>query len=451
MTRRERLEAENNKAHDKEGKPDKIRKTPPPGAVVPWFWSLPGLKYHIWNASRNKLDQVPAVGRRQRPHARMELLEKEIIFYEAQLPIVVLIVNKIGGSAKSFTAAMTGQIVAQLTKGNPLLLPSTRDNDTSTTAEYTGISADKAMTISRYYGLVRGGFSAKQIAELIPRTPFGLRVLTEDPEGAIGDEASTIPTGEYRQAIEMARSISQLVIKDGGCDSISYDSIALEAARLADVMVFVGTPGKMMTVKKIAANIHRFQTDLRGNNVRPTSPQVRRSGDQIPTAEKASNSVVLITGVDKKEGPADYEHYTMRADAAGNLTSIGFNGRVMTIPFLKSLKRRKQKDRDNVVVTPGQLTFKERLAYLEFIREIYVTAAELQGFPYRFDPADPTPIARVLEKSDDELREYFGGNKSASPQTSSVRSFESYRHTTEQHNGLGYPSQPSPTAVGHNR
>lgn len=403
-TRQERLGTMRTQGEPKKAKAMKI---PPTEAIIPWLWSVSGIRYHVWRRLRNDLDQVPPVGWRQRPHSEVELLEKEITFYAANVHITVVFVNKVGGAGKSFTAAMVGQIWAQITGRHPLLMPSTTATDTSTTAMYAGISAEKALTISRFYRLVERPVAPDVLKNLIPRTPFGMGVITEDPDGEIGDAASSIEINMWRKSTDVAKKMSDLLLLDLGNDSIDDDSIVLEAARQADVICFVGNPDKQITLEKIAANIHRYQTDLRGEGVTDLRVGSRRTGSQISTQEKTANSIVLISGVAKGQGPADYAEYTMRRGDKGSISSIGFDGVILTIPFLRSLKNKKRRDRRNIVADPTKLTLAERRAYLELIREICVTAAELQGFPYRFDPANSDPIARILAKTDDELVGYY--------------------------------------------
>ncbi|GEM_PF-4414152 len=379
----------------------KVKSKAPAGAIIPWFWSIPGIRYHIVRRARNRLDDVPEVGKRQRPQAILSRLRDEIGFYAVNIDAKFSFENGVGGSSKSYLAVLFGQYLASIAPVKPLVLPATRSPFNAATGKYAGIDPSESLSVSRYYAMA-GTMPDRQLRKKIPRTKFGLMVVTEDPTGEIGSAASTISIDDYRLKVAAGERISDALFLDSGNDDPGSESLVLESARLSDVIVVVATPLKPLSLDGIAQNIGVLLTDPTGPTVKKAGPGVRRSGAEISTHEKASRCLVIISGVEPGEKPKDYEKYTMRADASGrSFTSIGFEGVILTLRKHRMSRRTHR----SLVINPRKLTLEEEIEVATALVTMYRMAAQNQGFPYVYDPARPDPTGVILELEEDTSRD----------------------------------------------
>ncbi|HVS58588.1 MAG TPA: hypothetical protein VHD60_02490 [Candidatus Saccharimonadales bacterium] len=316
-------------------------------------------------------DLVPALSKREQSTYDIWTLENRLRFLAERLQITVSFVNIKGGASKTTTAIYVGSIISNLTRRVVYLLPATQATATSTAALNAGIAPSDTLTVSEFSRLYQQLGSYRAVSSYVTPTPAGLRVISEDSE--IGVDANTEFGKEHFQHVASTlHSSVDVLLFDTGNDDVKVGSVVLEAVRRSDVIVFTATADKPVTLEKLGPTIGLYMTDLRAEQNVNLQDGASRSEQQISTREKASNSLVVVSGLTAKEKPDDYKKYAYHHRRGNATQPTGFEGKVFTIPRDKHMAT-------NIVADVHKISAAAYLAYLRLCVAIYENAAELRG------------------------------------------------------------------------
>jgi hypothetical protein len=311
--------------------------------------------------------------------------EEYILYREAwlrylvsQMQITICFVNVKGGASKSTIAVYIGSIISDLTRRTVFLLPATQATETSTTALYAGIDLDDTLTVGEFAAKFEELGDYRKVSGLVPRTPYGLAVISEDPDDDVDVNV------EFRRAefVNVYRTLYPSVdamLLDTGNDTINLDSVSLEAVRVADVMVVPATVGNEATLEKSSSTINKYRSAPPTEENIPAGTGAVRSGAEIAIREKALNSVVVFSKAKPGQTADDYVKFTKRRDRKGNVLgeiggdAEGFVGDIHLIPEDERIGKNVRADLNAI---DRNTTY---VALLDTAIAIYEKAAELKG------------------------------------------------------------------------
>jgi len=356
----------------KRRKPQNEPRQAPAGVPIPQD-GLPALLYWF-NKRAGRPDWVPKPNKKEQFANEVMGLEDRLRYLADNMQITVSFLNVKGGSSKTTTSIYVGSIITDVTKLTGYVLPATAATETCTAALKAGLAPEETLSISEFVQRCGTLQSYRDLSRLVKPTPWGLRVIAEDPVNEVSLD-SRFSRRRFREISETLRRNADLVIYDTGNDNINRTSVPLEAARNSDVLVFTATADTPETLEKLSYTMRRYLTD------EVTKPQQEAGDDdirmegQIPTVEKASRSLVVISRVSKKETAQDYVDFTKQRDKYGTvIKDIGFDGDIIVVPDDPYLA-----NKDNVVADLDAIRSETYRAYLRLAVAIYEKAAELRG------------------------------------------------------------------------
>jgi len=341
----------------------------PPGKPIP----QKGLRKVLYGVNKTfgRPDIVPKLSRREQFKYDRRTLEDRLRFLAERLQITVSFVNIKGGASKTTTAIYVGSIISNLTRRIVYLLPATQATATSTAALNAGISPSDTLTVSEFSRKYQELGSYREVSRYVTPTPAGLRVISEDSEVGV-DTSNEFGKEHFVHVASTLHSSVDVLLFDTGNDDVKVGSVVLEAVRRSDVIVFTATADKLVTLEKLGPTIGLYMTDLR--TVKNVDLQVGklRAEEEISTPEKASNSLVVVSGLTAKEKSEDYEGYAARHRQGNVVSPTGFQGKLFTVPRDKFMAK-------HIVADIHRINAHTYLAYLRLCVAIYEKAAELRG------------------------------------------------------------------------
>jgi MinD-like ATPase involved in chromosome partitioning or flagellar assembly len=346
---------------EKQSKPERVA---PEGVPIPTM-GLPAARY--WLHRRfGRPDKVPRLNKLEQFEFEVGCLEQRLRSLAEKMQITICFLNVKGGSSKTTTSIYIGSIIADVTKLTGYVLPATTATETCNAAQVAGVDPQDTLSISQFAATYQTLESYRDLSRLVRPTQFGLRVIAEDPvtEVSLDNKFSRM---RFRQVAETLRRNADFVIYDTGNDNVARNSVPLEAARGSDVIVFTATASNPETLEKLSFTMRNYLTD----DGKP-SGGLDWTQVQLPTAQKASKSIVVISRTGSKQGPSDFVPYVKHRDRRGTVIGdIGFDGDILTVPedpFVAG----------NIVANLREIQPETYLAYLELAVAIYENAAELR-------------------------------------------------------------------------
>jgi cellulose biosynthesis protein BcsQ len=367
----------------KQPKTAKPKRQAPPNAQLP-KGGLPAVRYQI-NKLIGRPDLVPQPRRKEQLAHDIADWERRLIYLATRpdLQITISVANGKGTASKTNTAVYIGSIIANLTRRSVVLLPTTTATATSTAALMAGIPFESRLTVSQLSALHQAMGSYRDLSAYIPRTDFGLSVVSEETNDTVSVERR-YGKRQFLELYQVLHANVDCLILDHGNDNVELDSIVLEAARLSDVMIYPATADKPVTLEILGATISTYLSDLRNEKNVDLANGRTRTEAEIPTRDKASNSVAVISGMKKGEDAEKYRAYVSRHNDEGRIIgSIGFEGSLLGIPFDPYIAHNPVADITKI--KPGTY-----LAYLQLCVTAYEKAAELRGINVRQPPRLPS-------------------------------------------------------------
>lgn len=341
----------------------------PTGKPIPQK-GLRKLLYRV-NKVLGRPDIVPNLAKREQFTYDLKTLEERLRFLAERLQITVSFVNIKGGASKTTTAIYVGSIISNLTRRIVYLLPATQATATSTAALNAGISPSETLTVSEFSRKYEALGSYRDVSRYVTPTPAGLRVISEDSEVGV-DTSNEFGKEHFVHVASTLHSSVDVLLFDTGNDDVKVGSVVLEAVRRSDVVVFTATADKLVTLEKLGPTIGLYMTDLKSErNVDQQTGKPRAEGE-ISTREKASNSLVVVSGLTAKEKSEDYEGYAARHRQGNVISPTGFQGKLFTVPRDKFMAK-------HIVADIHKINARTYLAYLRLCVAIYEKAAELRG------------------------------------------------------------------------
>ena len=298
--------------------------------------------------------------------------------YARLLQITVVFANMQGGASKSISAIHSGAVHATATNRPTFLMPVSLAHLTSSVADYTAVPLKEALTVSMFNDRLGELGSLEKVSPFLPTTPDGLFFLIEDPSG------SGFTTQKFLDNLHQSRPWFNTIILDTGNDNVETGSMVLAAVEEADVVVFTATADRILTLRKLSKTIAEYTRQRSRREAIPAAEGVIRRQIEIPTREKASNSIALVSAVGKRKGllrrrtkPEAFEKFTSRRDPeTGSFQTVGFQGTFMTIPYEPKMEALLDAQQP---VNTQYISKKAFSAYLKLWVNVYRKAAELRG------------------------------------------------------------------------
>jgi len=332
---------------------------------------MAGIVYKIYVLA-GRPDKVPSLGKREQFELLVEGLEERLRFLVNHMQITISFVNGKGGASKTTIAVYVGSIISNLTRKTVYVIPATQATATATLALNAGIELGATLTVSGFARVLTQLPTYREQSAQIPRTKFGLGVLSEESDEDVSI-AREFNLGNFVGVVDALHPNVDAMLFDTGNDDVKVGSVPLEAVRRSDVVAYTATADKPMTLEKLSSTIATYLTDLQNPlNVR-LEPGTHRSEAQIPTREKTSNSLAVVSGVRRKEDPESYQKYTQLRDSSGRVIGgIGFEGTFHTIPWDEYMS-------EHIVSDITKIDKKTYLALLQLCVLMYEKAAQLRG------------------------------------------------------------------------
>jgi hypothetical protein len=351
----------------------------------------PALVYQF-NRLRGHADQVPEPRGKEQRHFHIAMQEARLRWLVQILQLRIVVIHPKGGAGKTTTTLGLGSVIAQVGNRSTIALPATRAKMTATLGMKAGIPQGDTLTMGRAAHKLAEIADYRSISGFLPQTNANLYILSEDQDGSI-QKASDYGLKQFKLIADTIRPSFNTTIFDGGNDDIEDGSIVVEAMRMADVAVFTGTAFKPDTLELLAPTIGVYTTDLAQPGTIDWSRQdqagLMREETEIPTREKANNSLVVVSGLKRGQKPDDFVKYLSRRDKSGRpVSSQGFEGTYMTVPYDRRLEK-------EVVFDLHKIKLDTYTAYLDLAVAVHEKAARLRGIDLtKFNP----PTARHIRK-----------------------------------------------------
>lgn len=367
----EREEPKEDKS-EKRQKPQNELREAPAGTPIPRD-GFPAARYWFYKRV-GRPDWVPKPNKNEQFANEVKSLEDRLRYLADNMQITVSFLNVKGGSSKTTTSIYVGSIITDVTKLTGYVLPATAATETCTAALKAGLAPEETLSISEFVQKCGELQSYRDLSRLVKPTQWGLRVIAEDPVSEVSLDKK-FGRMRFREIAETLRRNADLAIYDTGNDNVARNSVPLEAARSSDVLVFTATADTPETLEKLSYTMRRYLTDEVTKPQQEAGDDGIRAEGQIPTAEKARRSLVVISRVGKKETAQDYVDYTKQRDKYGTvIKDIGFDGDIIVVPDDPYLA-----NKDNVVADLDAIRSETYRAYLRLAVAIYEKAAELRG------------------------------------------------------------------------
>lgn len=351
-------------------KRSRVKREVPAGVPIPRK-GIARILYKIY-VLVGRPDKVPSPGKREQFELLVEGLEERLRFLVNHMQITISFVNGKGGASKTTIAVHVGSIISNLTRKTVYVIPATQATATATLALNAGIELGATLTVSGFARVLTQYPTYREQSAQIPPTKFGLRVLSEESDEDVSIERE-FNIGNFIGVVDALHPNVDAMLFDTGNDDVKVGSVPLEAVRRSDVVVYTATADKPMTLEKLSSTIATYLTDLRNPQNVSLEPGTQRSEVQIPTREKTSNSLAVVSGVRRKEDPESYQKYTQLRDSSGQVIGgIGFEGTFHTIPWDAYMS-------EHIVSDITKIDKTTYLALLQLCVLMYEKAAQLRG------------------------------------------------------------------------
>lgn len=244
----------------------------------------------------------------------------------------IFTVANIKSATKSATAIGLGTVIAQYTRGMTLLIPSTANTATVTVGQMAGI-AGKDVSVDEYLDGIKEFGAYRQLSSRTPRTKEGLRVIVEAGSSAANeDDANKVVP--YVEAIDVTLPNVDALIFDLGNDNISKRSIALQAARLAHVLILPFVPAEPPTVTTLMRTVDGYNTDEGipedvQQELYAEFRNVDATGLNIKTRDKVHHSILVAS---KTSAEVDFASYVLSEQSASADDLPPWAGTGITVP-----------------------------------------------------------------------------------------------------------------------
>lgn len=283
-------------------------------------------------------------------------------------------IANIKSATKTATTLGSASEMAELTRKKTVLLPMTSNTATATAGKMAGI-VGSVVTIDEYIEQIESFADAFSL-DRVPGTDAGLTVVVEGNSGAANDDDED-KVVKLVHAVDVSLNSVRFLYLDLGNDNIRRRRIALQAARLAHVLVFPFNVQDPITHDSLRETLDGYNSD-KGipediwKDLYEDFRNIDRTGINTPTPVKVAQSIVVAT---KAEGPVDFNYYTrpMRQDASAE-GFMEWDGTGICVP----LEPRWTQRNPNGGVTPysrEKIQLETHISYLE----ITVAALELAG------------------------------------------------------------------------
>lgn len=424
-------QTDKDKGGNKPPEPDRIKLELPSGAEPPtmgfpklvqrWynFWQTedpanPGyLKVATPNAEeqaiRAKRDQLEAerlaketreaeiARKRQKRKDYMQALIRRLRYLanEGITPIIIFAANKSCG--KSTNVLGVGCTIKWYTQKSTIAFPATTNVATATLGEMSGITGN-SMSINEFAVSLAAFGTTLQLEKRLPLTDQGLAVLTEDVEDAANEDDADYAI-RFVESVDVIRTKYSVIIEDGGNDSNSKQSLALQSIRLAHVINFVYTQSDQVSKTRLKGMVKGlWQDDGIPEDVEQKFfkdfKSIEETGYHIPTREKIANAVVIANkvGFHPGEGEVDFDDVMFPASDVNAETAHHWSGTGIKVGWDPSIGRADEKG--NLI--PFDLfaaAEDQQIAWLE----IAVANFELAGAYQGYDIGEPM-VAQLPKK-----------------------------------------------------
>lgn len=244
----------------------------------------------------------------------------------------IFTVANIKSATKSATAIGLGTVIAQYTRGMTLLIPSTANTATVTAGQMAGI-AGNVISIDEYLDGIKEFGAYRQLSSRTPRTKEGLRVIVEAGSSAANeDDANKVVP--FVEAIDVTLPNVDALILDLGNDNISKRSIALQAARLAHVLILPFVPADPITHTTLRKTVDGYNTDEGipedvWSELFAEFRNVDATGLNIKTRDKTHRSILVAT---KTSDEVDFASYVLSEQSASADDLPPWAGTGITVP-----------------------------------------------------------------------------------------------------------------------
>jgi len=298
----------------------------------------------------------------------------------------------IKSGTKTTNALGIGNVIAEYTRKNVLLLPTTANTATGTAALMTGLSGN-LLRVSEYGRNLKELGVPRTLGQRTPRTKWGLMVVSEDLNSAANEDDAP-KTKQFMDMVDTTLPNVDVLLLDHGNDNISKWSIALQGVRLSHVLNFpfmVDSPVTHDMVKSTVAGcntdtgipedvLHELYDPFQNKN---------HSGWNVSTIEKVRDSVFLATKT-KPGQHVDFDFYTTPTYQSANAPEVPtWSGSAICVPEDPSINRIGS-DKRLMPFDLDALDQRTLIAYLEAAVANFQTAAPLQGF--NLAARDYTPV-----------------------------------------------------------
>lgn len=361
-------------------KPQKEKKRVPPGAILP-DRGRPKARYWM-NRRFGRPDLVPSLD----PFQLLDLEEEKYIarlrFLAASGIQPVIAFGNIKSASKTSSALGVGNVIAEYTRKNTLVLPSTANSATATAGLMSGITGNR-VTLSEYSAELKQFGAFRTLEQRVPRTKWGLGVIFED-DGSSAEYDDGIALQRYLEMVDVTLPNVAVLIIDLGNDNISKHSIALHAARLSHVLNFPFLFDNPVTHDMMAKTMQGYNTDAGiPDDVWATYYEgfehKEFTGLSVSTRHKVESSIVIAT----KAGPGDdidFDALTKPAKQSAAADDLPpWNGQGLRVPTDDTIGRKDKKTGELLPFNLDTIHQPTRIAYLKIAVANFEMAAVVQG------------------------------------------------------------------------
>jgi hypothetical protein len=296
-------------------------------------------------------------------------------------PIIAFCNIKSG--SKTTAALYVGSLIAEYTRKNVVALPATHNSATSTLAAMAGIAEGETITISEYSNDIDEFGVYRTLSQRVPRTEFGLGVISEDPNSTIDEENGTEAVQReaydtFDKVIRTTLPNVDVLLLDLGNDNIERYNIALSAARFADVLNLVAL--KTATYSKLTMR-KTFTGYSTGKALDLPENKEPLPGERFSPSDKVLASNLIMSGVGLGE-TIDFDELTRPPEQMMHAPDqVRWHGHGFCVPYDPYIARE-----DGSVCDITKIMPETKLAFLRIAVASFEKAAWSQHINTGADP-----------------------------------------------------------------
>jgi len=299
----------------------------------------------------------------------------------------IIVVSNIKSAGKSTYAIGIGETIAEYTRKNPLLIPSTANTATATAGLMAGVQGN-LITVDDYMRDIKQYGAYRALESVVPRTKNGLGVIVEDSKSAAdADDASKVK--EFMHMIDVTLPNVTVLILDLGNDNISRRSIALQAARLGHVINFAFLMDNMVTHETLTRTVSGYNTDFGipeeiEEELYKEFENKHATGLFVPTRDKVEHSIAVANKVPNSY-PIDFSDFMRPKTQDATTADVPtWGGTGVSVPNEPSFSR---KDAGGKLLPfdLDAISLDTQISYLQGA----VANFEIAGFNTGFDIGEP--------------------------------------------------------------